>query len=147
VRASPRSPRHAKMATIMATKTVGIRELKNAAPKLVQRVERGERFVITRHGRAAAELAPVSGQRPPAGRERLREWQRERDAFRRMAPRLARRLAGLFAAVHRGRVIDSDADPMVLFDRVAQALRGRTFFIGRVGDPDAFVDMPGFEVE
>lgn len=135
------------MATIMATKTVGIRELKDAAPNLVQRVERGERFVITRHGRAAAELVPVSGQRPPAGRERLREWQRERDAFRRMAPRLARRLAGLFAAVHRGRVVDSDADPMVLFDRVAQALRGRTFFIGRVGDPDAFVDMPGFEIE
>jgi prevent-host-death family protein len=126
---------------------VGIRELKNAAPQLVQRVERGERFVITRHGRVAAQLGPVTAERQTsAGRERLREWQRERHAFRRLAPGLARRFSGRFVAVHQGRVVDDDVDPTVLFDRVARSLRG-TFFIGRVGAPEPFVDMPGFEVE
>jgi prevent-host-death family protein len=130
----------------MATKTVGIRELKNAAPRLVQRVERGERFVITRHGRAAAELGPVTPVRSAAA-GRGREWQREGNAFRRLAPRLARRFSGRFVAVHEGRVVDADVDPAVLFDRVARSLGGRTFFIGRVGAPASFVDMPGFDVE
>jgi prevent-host-death family protein len=41
-------------------KTAGVRELKEQAPKLVQRAKRGERIVITRHERAAAMLVPVS---------------------------------------------------------------------------------------
>jgi prevent-host-death family protein len=131
----------------MATKRVGIRDLKNAAPSLVQRAARGERFLITRHGRAAAELVPAGERAPTAGRTRLRAWERERDAFRRLESGLARRMADRFVAVHRGRVVDSDASPDVLFERVAPSLKGRPFFIGRVNAPETFIDMPGFEVE
>ncbi len=51
----------------MATKTVGVRDLKNDAPALVRRAERGEQFVITRHGRPAARLGPAEpAPEPPA---------------------------------------------------------------------------------
>lgn len=38
---------------------IGAYEAKTHLPKLLERVEKGERFVITRHGRPVAELAPV----------------------------------------------------------------------------------------
>ena len=37
---------------------VGAFEAKTHLPQLLQRVEAGERFVITRHGRPVAELIP-----------------------------------------------------------------------------------------
>jgi prevent-host-death family protein len=39
---------------------IGAYEAKTHLPSLLERVERGERFVITRHGRAVAELVPVA---------------------------------------------------------------------------------------
>jgi len=39
---------------------IGAYEAKTHLPKLLERVEKGERFVITRHGRAVAELVPVA---------------------------------------------------------------------------------------
>jgi prevent-host-death family protein len=39
---------------------IGAYEAKTHLPRLLGRVEKGERFVITRHGRAVAELVPVS---------------------------------------------------------------------------------------
>ncbi|HLX28102.1 MAG TPA: type II toxin-antitoxin system prevent-host-death family antitoxin [Casimicrobiaceae bacterium] len=39
---------------------IGAYEAKTHLPSLLERVERGERFVITRHGRAVAELGPVA---------------------------------------------------------------------------------------
>jgi prevent-host-death family protein len=39
---------------------VGAYEAKTHLPKLLERVEKGERFVITRHGRPVAELVPVA---------------------------------------------------------------------------------------
>lgn len=38
---------------------IGAYEAKTHLSKLLERVEKGGRFVITRHGRAVAELAPV----------------------------------------------------------------------------------------
>jgi prevent-host-death family protein len=38
---------------------IGAYAAKTHLPKLLARVEKGERFVITRHGRAVAELTPV----------------------------------------------------------------------------------------
>ena len=37
---------------------IGAFEARTHLPKLLQRVEAGERFVITRHGRPVAELIP-----------------------------------------------------------------------------------------
>lgn len=37
---------------------IGAFEAKTRLPQLLQRVEAGERFVITRHGRPVAELVP-----------------------------------------------------------------------------------------
>ena len=39
---------------------IGAYEAKTHLPKLLERVEKGERFIITRHGRAVAELGPVA---------------------------------------------------------------------------------------
>jgi prevent-host-death family protein len=38
---------------------IGAYEAKTHLSKLLERVEKGESFVITRHGRAVAELGPV----------------------------------------------------------------------------------------
>lgn len=38
---------------------IGAYEAKTHLPKLLERVEKGERFVITRHGHPVAELVPV----------------------------------------------------------------------------------------
>lgn len=37
---------------------IGEFEARNHLPRLLQRVEAGERFIITRHGRPVAELIP-----------------------------------------------------------------------------------------
>ncbi len=36
--------------------TIGVRELKNGASEILRKVEAGERFIITNHGREVAEL-------------------------------------------------------------------------------------------
>lgn len=134
--------------TIMTTKAVGIRELKEQAPKLVQRAENGERTVITRHGRPVAVLAPVTeAESIHAERPRARAWQLEREQFERLLPELERRYRGRFVALLGGKVVDTDLDATKLFRRVARASAGRVFFIGGVGMTDNFVDMPGFSLE
>lgn len=39
---------------------IGAYDAKTHLPKLLERVEKGARFVITRHGRPVAELIPVT---------------------------------------------------------------------------------------
>jgi len=132
----------------MATNSVGVRELKNQAPRLVQRAERGEEFVITRHGKVAAVLGPpVLAPGKTSGRPRLEEWESERRAFERFRARFPARLRGRFVAIRGGLVIDSDREASVLFERVARSKGRRPFFIGRVGDAEPIVDMPGFSIE
>lgn len=43
--------------------TIGAYEAKTHLPALLERVERGERFTITRHGKAIARLVPLD-ERP-----------------------------------------------------------------------------------
>ncbi|MFO1430210.1 MAG: type II toxin-antitoxin system prevent-host-death family antitoxin [Candidatus Competibacteraceae bacterium] len=57
---------------------VGAYEAKTHLPKLLERVEQGERFVITRHGRPVAELVPVSRRDP----EKIRKAIADLRAFR-----------------------------------------------------------------
>jgi antitoxin (DNA-binding transcriptional repressor) of toxin-antitoxin stability system len=136
------------MTTIVGTRTVGVRELKEQAPRLVQRAEQGERIVIKRHGKAAAVLGPgLSESTGGGGRRRWAEWERERSAFERLRESLPRALHGHFVAVTGGAVVDSDPDATKLFRRVARRLGGRAFFIGRVAAAEPVVDMPGFTVE
>ena len=137
----------AVVATIMAIIHVGIRELKNHAPQLVRRAARGDRIVITRYGKPRALLGPIVEAQEPGHRARMQAWQRERRAFERLAPVHRRRFGGRFVAMHRGRIVDTDADHDRLFERVWKRLRGATFFIGRVGTPSPAVDMPGFALE
>src|SRR5436190_12006573 len=46
-------------------KTVGVYEAKTHLPKLLGRVARGERILITRHGRPLAMLTPVENKERP----------------------------------------------------------------------------------
>lgn len=56
---------------------IGVYEAKTHLARLLARVEKGERFVITRHGRAVAELVPV-GRRDP---EKIRKAIEDLKAF------------------------------------------------------------------
>ena len=49
------------MTTTPARTTVGAYHAKTHLAELLDRVERGERITITRHGRPVAVLAPVAG--------------------------------------------------------------------------------------
>jgi len=136
------------VASIMVT-TIGVRDLKNDAPRLVQRAARGERIVITRYGKPRALLGPVTAVAPPGeGRHaaRMAAWECERRAFERLMPRLRRRHAGRHVAIRRGRVIGVDADHEALFQRLWDKLRGQVFFIGLVADEASTIEVPGFEI-
>ena len=73
-------------------------------------------------------------------------WSDERRAFERLEPELTRKHRGRFVAVAGGKVVGVDDDHQALYERVWAKLRGKTFFIGRVGAPPV-VEMTGFEVE
>ncbi|MCM2255334.1 MAG: type II toxin-antitoxin system prevent-host-death family antitoxin [Vicinamibacteria bacterium] len=49
--------------------TIGAYEAKTHLPALLERVERGEQFTITRHGKAIARLVPLGD--PPQDASRL----------------------------------------------------------------------------
>jgi prevent-host-death family protein len=58
---------------------IGIYDAKTQLPKLVDRVSRGERFLITKHGRPVARLEPVEPDEAPDVKETIRqmeEWQK-----------------------------------------------------------------------
>ena len=52
---------------------IGAYEAKTHLPKLLARVEKGERFVITRHGRAVAELVPIARRDPAQVRRAIED--------------------------------------------------------------------------
>lgn len=135
------------MVTIMATTSVGIRDLKNRAPQLVQRAARGERIVITRYGKPHAMLGPAAEAHETGHRVRMQAWLRERRAFERLSRTEQRRFAGRYVAVCGGCIVDSDANHQRLFERAWKRLRGTTFFIARVGAMSPTVEMPGFVLE
>ena len=76
--------------------TVGAHQAKTHLPKLLERVRRGERVTITKHGRPVARLVPVA----------VDDEERARQAASRIRSR-RRRLVGaplaeLVASVHEG---------------------------------------------
>lgn len=52
---------------------VGIRELKNNLSQYVRRIEKGEKFAITAHGRVVAELGPPGQKRLQKSTNRYEE--------------------------------------------------------------------------
>lgn len=52
--------------TLSAAEPVSAYDAKTHLPKLLERAERGERFVITRHGRPVAQLIPIEPGDAPA---------------------------------------------------------------------------------
>lgn len=59
----------------MVMADVSIRDLRNHGGEVVDRVEAGERVVITRSGRPVAELRPLARRGPDAA-TLLERWQR-----------------------------------------------------------------------
>lgn len=134
------------MLTMMVTTSVGIRELKRDAARLVQRAARGERVLVTRYGRATAQLVPAELAPERAASPRMRAWARERAAFSRLEPRLRRRYLGRWVGLRAGRVVAVGDDPGDLARRLFRRLGAQAFFVGRVGTPPPLLDVPGFEL-
>ena len=70
------------------TTEIGAFVAKTQLPKLLERVEKGERFVITRHGRPVAELTPIVARDIAGIRQAVAELRRIRSAFARRKVKL-----------------------------------------------------------
>ncbi|MBI2217270.1 MAG: type II toxin-antitoxin system prevent-host-death family antitoxin [Candidatus Rokubacteria bacterium] len=132
--------------TTMLTTSVGVRELKRDAARLVQRAARGERVLVTRYGKAAAQLLPAEIGSGRDESPRMRDWERERAAFARLEPRLRRRYRGRWVGIQTGRVVAVGGDPEGLARRLFRRLGNKAFFVGRVGAPPPLLDLPGFRL-
>ena len=58
---------------------IGAYEAKTHLPALLERVARGERFTITKHGRPVAHLVPVGRAGPDRRREAIERLKRFRE--------------------------------------------------------------------
>ena len=67
---------------------IGAYEAKTHLPKLLERVQNGERFTITKHGRPVAELTPVADRDSARIRLAIDELRDIRKAFARRGVRL-----------------------------------------------------------
>jgi prevent-host-death family protein len=57
---------------------IGVYDAKTQLPKLLERVSRGERFLITKHGRPVAQLVPAVVEASVTARDitqEMEEWQ------------------------------------------------------------------------
>ncbi len=61
---------------------IGAYEAKTHFPKLLERIQKGERFIITKHGRPVAELVPVTRRYHEAVRQTLNRIRSYRDTLR-----------------------------------------------------------------
>lgn len=62
---------------------IGAYDAKTHLPELLERVQKGERFTITKHGRPVAELLPYSGQDRERARRAVAQMRDARQAFAR----------------------------------------------------------------
>ena len=61
---------------------IGAYEAKTHLPKLLDRIQKGERFTITKYGRPVAELVPVTRQDPEAVRHTIKRIRSYRETLR-----------------------------------------------------------------
>lgn len=84
---------------------IGVYEAKTHLAQLLERVRKGEKFVITKHGRPVAQLTAVAGYDDEAVRGTLARLREGRDALARRGVRLkdiAGESRGLRDLAHRG---------------------------------------------
>ena len=67
---------------------IGAYEAKAHLPKLLKQVEKGERFIITRHGRPVAELSPVGQRNESDVRRAIKDLRSLRDELARRGVRM-----------------------------------------------------------
>ena len=67
---------------------IGAYEAKTHLPKLLERVEKGESFVITRHGKPVAELVPVTARDTAAITRAIADVRAVRQRLRRRGVRI-----------------------------------------------------------
>ncbi|MGH8647176.1 MAG: type II toxin-antitoxin system Phd/YefM family antitoxin [Gammaproteobacteria bacterium] len=67
---------------------IGAYEAKTHLPRLLERVEKGERFIITRHGRPVAELVPVARRDAESISRAIEELRSFRDELARRGVRI-----------------------------------------------------------
>lgn len=68
------------MATVPASDTIGAYEAKTHFSALLEKVEAGEEFTITKHGTPVARLVPVKKQLTPDERRKIIEdWKNRPD--------------------------------------------------------------------
>ena len=67
---------------------IGAYEAKTHLVKLLEQVEKGERFIITRHGRTVAELAPVGRRSESDVRRAIKDLRSLRDELARRGVRM-----------------------------------------------------------
>ena len=67
---------------------IGAYEAKTHLPQLLERVQRGERFVITRHGQPVAELLPYAGYDAEAARQAVAAMRKLRATLSRRGVRI-----------------------------------------------------------
>ena len=67
---------------------IGAYEAKTHLPKLLERVQRGERIVITKHGRHIAELGPVADRDAARFRSAVGKLRNVRETLKRRGVRL-----------------------------------------------------------
>lgn len=72
-------------------------EAKTHLPQLLDAVERGESYIITRHGKPIARLVPESAQEH---KQHMAQWKEELEAFRKTMPKLT--LEEILSARHEG---------------------------------------------
>ncbi len=68
---------------------IGAYEAKTQLPKLLERVQQGERFVIAKRGRPVAELVPAAARDAARIRETIAGMRERRAALVRLGVRLA----------------------------------------------------------
>ena len=67
---------------------IGAYQAKTHLPELLERVQKGERFVITRHGQPVAELVPVAGRDVDTVRRAIAEIRSVRRSLARRGVRI-----------------------------------------------------------
>jgi len=67
---------------------IGAYEAKTHLPKLLERVKKGERFVITKHGQPVAELVPIAGKDPERAKIAIEDLKGLREDLRQRGVRL-----------------------------------------------------------